>query len=86
MDSLLEKIYNGREIIQTEPLDDEKFNRILEEQVCLYNEFKKGLTTERLHTLDELLESHNKMANLTHQHYFRQGFSIGVRLLFESME
>ena len=86
MESLLEKIYNGKELITAENLESDDAKTALEEYIKTYNEFKKNLSQERLANLDDLLESHSRLENCGHQHYFNQGFSIGVRLLFEGME
>ena len=84
MESLLEKLYYGKEIITAENFESEESKSVLEEYIKLYNNFKSSLSNEQHDSLDNLLEYHDKLANISHQHYFRQGFKIAIKLLIES--
>ena len=85
MEAIINRIFNGKEIIQHSGIESEKYASETASYEKLYKDLKSSLATEQQNLLDELLESRSKNEATLIEFYFEQGFKLGIQLMLESL-
>ncbi|MCL2773739.1 MAG: hypothetical protein FWD71_10355 [Oscillospiraceae bacterium] len=85
MESIIEKIYYGKNMIE-KPLNSREYETAMEFYDDIYQDLRDCLTEEQYKILSALLESHTMLENITEKQYFEQGFKMGIQLLLEALK
>lgn len=83
----ISKLYNGEYYFAETPLPDtEEYKTKAKETGAELKELIKQLTAEQEKQLSKYLDKGSEMDSILYEHYFKEGFSIAIKLIFDGLK